>query len=165
MSIDNIFTETLPASLLDDFLKRNCIKEMKTYRFNQDMFKRGVLNGNISTFCYELVLYYSPKKLHYIQRKHTYKTFLTVLRHVLKHFGVHYENHIKYDRSAYSIEYVIQYPSGKGKKGKGAGADVGAGDGTSGEVFADTNKVLSGGSKEDEVILDLSELKAYIDAE
>ena len=159
MSIDNIFNEPLPAGLLEDFLKRNCIKEMKTYRFNSDMFKRGVMNGNITTFCYELIFYYNPKKLGYIQRNHTYKTFLTVLRHVLKHFGVHYENHVKYDRSTYSIEYVIQYPGTGGKGGKGRKKGV---------MGSDKNVVLSGedpcvSASSEEITLDLTGLKPVID--
>lgn len=156
MSTDNIFNEPLPISLLDDFLKRNCIKEMKSYRFNSDMFKRGVMNGNITTFCYELIFYYNTKKLGYIQRNHTYKTFLTVLRHVLKHFGVHYENHVKYDRSTYSIEYVIEYPGSSGKGGKG---DKGKKTTPGGK-----NTVLSGKDIDsEEVTLDLTRLKPVQD--
>lgn len=90
-------------NLLEDITE----KENEKYIINTASFKKGIMFNSVQKFC-ELIKdnYYDSKKF-YIERKMTYKYFLTIIRQLCKICGINYETETKYNKSTYEIVYFI----------------------------------------------------------
>ena len=104
-----IFKIQVPNILLFDFLEKVSAKKQKYYLFNNASYKCGIYNDLITPFCNNIRPYYHQSKIRYINRKMTYNYFITVIRQICKRNNIPFTSHIKYDRSAYDIQYYIYH--------------------------------------------------------
>jgi hypothetical protein len=109
MSNSQIFKKKFPTEILFQLLDKVAEKSEKLYIFNQESFKRGVLQEDIQKFLEDCKEYYHLSKQKYLERKLSFNSFTTVLRQICKYNKVTYTTQIKYDKSSYSIIYFV-YP-------------------------------------------------------
>jgi glutathionyl-hydroquinone reductase len=120
-----LFKKKIPNDLLIELLNQICIKEQNTltknelkdnidnlnvsnhYIINNESYKRGLLNNTIINFIQSCKLYYHKSKLIYLERKLTYKSFITIIRQICNANNIRYTSQIKYQGSAYDIIYCI----------------------------------------------------------
>ena len=92
---------------MKDLLDSICEVENDQYVINNASFKKGNMFNHIDDFCSKIEEYYYDSKKFYIQRKMTYKYFLTVIRQLCKINNIEYETQTKYNKSTYEIVYYI----------------------------------------------------------
>jgi hypothetical protein len=104
-----IFKEKLPNDLLIELLNQICIKTEHNnyYVINNEAFKRGLYNNAIIVFIDKCKSYYHKSKLKYLERKLTYKTFVTIIRQICNANNITYTSQIRYQGSSYDIIYYI----------------------------------------------------------
>jgi hypothetical protein len=102
-----IFKKNIPKELLFTLLDQICMKNEKHYTFNNNSFKKGMLNENIPKFIEECKEYYYNSKQKYLEKKMTYNSFTTVMRQICNFTKITYTSQIKYDKSTYDIVYYI----------------------------------------------------------
>lgn len=102
-----IFKEHVPNELLIKLLDDIAIKTEKCYVLNNNAYKKGMFNNLISDFIAQCMPYYHISKRKYLDRKLTYKTFVTVVRQICNFNKITYTSQIKYDKSTYDIMYYI----------------------------------------------------------
>lgn len=108
VSSQNIKHKVTP-NLLYDLLEKICSKDADdNYIFNKSTFKKGEYLGLIEPFCASLAESYHKSKQHYVTRKQTFITLVTVIRQVCKSIDIEYKSHIEYDKSSYNIVYSIR---------------------------------------------------------
>lgn len=108
MSLQIIKTK-IPDETIFGLLERICLKNEKYYMLNYEFFKKGVFNNEIQTFLNMCKQHYYVSKYCYLEKKLTYKSFLTVLRQICKYNKITYTSEIKYDKSNYNIVYYIYH--------------------------------------------------------
>jgi hypothetical protein len=104
-----IFKKNLPNEVLFDLLDSICLKNEKHYTLNVEAFKRGVFKELVQKFINDCVPYYHLSKRKYLERKHTYNSFTTILRQICNFNKITYTSQIIYDKSTYGILYYIYY--------------------------------------------------------
>ena len=90
-----------------NFLSTICDVKDNEYTFNNDAFKKANLFNRIDPFVEKCKDHYYLSKHKYLNRKITYKTFITILRQIAKSINIEYSSNIKYSKSNYNIEYVF----------------------------------------------------------
>lgn len=103
----NYFKSIIPKEYLFDLLHKICRIENSNYVLNYCSYKSGLFNNLIQEFIQICKPYYLNNKQTYVTRELTYKSFLTVVRHICKINNIHYSHHIKYNKSEYEIVYII----------------------------------------------------------
>ena len=103
----NYFNQIIPKTHLYTLLNRICRIEQNTYILNYNSYKSGMFYDLISQFMQFCVPYYLKTKQIYATKEITYKSFLTVVRHICKTNHIPYTNKIKYNKSEYEIIYYI----------------------------------------------------------
>jgi hypothetical protein len=106
-----IFKKKINTTLLYDLLDKIAFKSEKFYMFNNESFKKGLIQENIPQFLEECKEYYHLSKQKYLERKLTYNSFTTILRQICKYNKITYTTQIKYDSSTYNIMYFIYFSS------------------------------------------------------
>lgn len=101
------FKQNIPSTILFSLLKELCVVNNNCYVLNIYSFQRGTHNGMIQTFMSDCVPYYLENKQMYATKELTYKSFLTVVRHICKTNNIQYDRHIQYHHSTYQIVYNI----------------------------------------------------------
>ena len=85
-----------------------CNNERKNeYIFSPIAYKKLIYNKQLEPFISELKEYYHKSKQFYINRELTYKNTLTIIRQVLNSLYIPYTSKIIYNKSKYSINYII----------------------------------------------------------
>ncbi len=102
-----IFKNKIPTNILYELLNKLCIKTEKYYVFNMNSFKKGIYSNDIQEFINVCMPYYHISKRKYLDKKMTYKSFITIIRQICNHNFITYTSQIKYDHSAYEIVYNI----------------------------------------------------------
>ena len=105
--VSQIFKQQISNTTLQNLLESISFKTTTYYTINNDVFKRGIYNDSIPNFFNEIKPCYYTSKIKYLERKLTYKTFLTVIRQVCNFNNIKYEGHIKYNKSIYDIIYHV----------------------------------------------------------
>jgi hypothetical protein len=105
-----IFKKKIDTIILYDLLNKIAFKNEKFYMFNNESFKKGLLQGDISKFMEDCKEFYHISKQKYLERKLTYNSFTTVLRQICKYNKITYTTQIRYDSSTYNIVYFIYFP-------------------------------------------------------
>lgn len=105
-----IFRDYVPLSLLRGFLNENCDVSDDVFVFNNNAYKRSVLNGSIEQFLEKLVPYYHTSKQHYVTRRQSYVRLTTVIRQICKFHNISHTSKITYNSSTYLISYYIIVP-------------------------------------------------------
>ena len=106
---NQIFKRLIPNQLFFDFLDKICNKTEKYYIFNNESYKRAVLNNSIDEFIEECKPCYHISKRFYLERKMSLGNLTTVVRQICKNNKITFTSKIKYDKSDYSINYFIYY--------------------------------------------------------
>lgn len=104
-----IFKKKIDTKILYDLLDKIAFKNEKFFMFNNESFKKGILQEDIIKFMEECKEYYHLSKQKYLERKLTYNSFTTVLRQICKYNKITYTTQIKYDSSTYNIIYFIYF--------------------------------------------------------
>jgi hypothetical protein len=105
--ISQLFKTHIPNNILFKILEENAVKDDKCYIVNYNMFKKSMYNESMLKFIEECRPYYFFSKQKYLDRKLTYKSFLTILRQICNYWDIKYTFKIKYDKSVYDIEYYV----------------------------------------------------------
>ena len=107
--MSQIFKHSVPENILFDFLDSVCDKTEKYFVFDNNAYKRALLEEKISLFCNTLVDYYYNSKKYYVNREMNYIKFCTVIRQICKLNIVNYHTKIVYSKSKYHIPYYIYF--------------------------------------------------------
>jgi len=102
-----IFKSKPDISYLKNLLENISEQHNDKYIINNASFKKGVMFNYIDTFCESIKENYYDSKKFYIERKMTYKYFLTIIRQICKISEINYETETKYNKSTYEIVYSI----------------------------------------------------------
>ncbi len=104
---NQIFKMIVPKELIINLLDAICLKNEKHYILNNDSYKKGMYNGLVQLFINDCRQYYHISKQKYLDKKSTYKSFMTIIRQICKSINITYTSEIKYDKSDYDIVYYI----------------------------------------------------------
>jgi len=107
MTSSQIFKIKPDPNIFKDLLENICEIYDGKYILNNASFKKGMMFENITDFCSKIKECYYDSKLFYIERKMTYKYFITVVRQLCKINNLSYETETKYNKSSYEIIYMI----------------------------------------------------------
>ena len=101
--------DSLPIILLLELLNKISIYDEKNlYKIlNNESYKKGNLQNLITIFIDNIKPYYIPSKLHYLERKITFKSFLTIIRQICKSKDILYNIKMNYVKSKYELIYYI----------------------------------------------------------
>ena len=99
------FTTPIDNNIIVELLKKNCVRVNNYYVFNIISFKKGEYNESIKLFIDHCRLCYKPKYQHYLNRKLTAKSFLTIMRQICNQNNIVFTNEIKYSNSTYETIY------------------------------------------------------------
>ena len=80
------------------------------YILSKTLFKKAKLNNKIQPFVDLIKPHYYNSKLFYVERKMTYKNFVTIIRQICKLHEIGFISAIKYSKSKYEIKYSIFVP-------------------------------------------------------
>lgn len=108
---NQIFRETiLPSSLLFDMLEIVAMKTAKYYYIDYNSYKKFMYEEAMQqTFVQTIRPYYHESKQHYLDRKMTYNSFINIVRQICKNNNIPFTSKIRYNKSAYNIDYYIFY--------------------------------------------------------
>lgn len=107
--MSQIFKQLVPINILFDFLDSVCDKTEKYYIFDNNAYKRGLLEEKIGLFCNTIIDYYYNSKKYYVNREMNYIKFCTVIRQICKLNIINYHTKIIYSKSKYHIPYYIYF--------------------------------------------------------
>ena len=91
-----------------DIILKYCTNEKKQeYIFSPISYKKLIYNKELEPFVTELTEYYHKSKQFYLKREMTYKNTLTIIRQILNSLYIPYSSKIIYNKSKYTINYII----------------------------------------------------------
>lgn len=102
-----LFKNPIPKQLLISLLENIALKNEDLYIINNSVYKKGLFNGLIPNFIQECKNYYHISKYKYLDKKISYKSFVTIVRQICNFNNISYKYEIKYDKSHYDIIYYI----------------------------------------------------------
>ena len=102
-----IFKKQFPKEILYDLLNKICVKNNTYYILNKISYKKGEFQKLLEPFLQLLLEYYHLSKRHYITRKLTYNSFVTIIRQICRSKNINYASKIVYSKSDYDIVYHI----------------------------------------------------------
>ena len=109
MSSTQIFKTEINRYLLFNLLDKISQKTDTVFIINNDAFKKGMYNGHIQLFIEECKKYYHESKQKYLTRKLNYNSFITIMRQICNFTKTEYTSKIKYEKSNYSIIYLVLF--------------------------------------------------------
>lgn len=104
-----IFRNLVPKELLFSLLERICLKTDKYFLIDSNAYKKLVFYNLHTELADSLKPYYHLGKYYYIERKMSYNAFITIIRQICKASAIMYSSSMKYNRSNYSIEYLVYF--------------------------------------------------------
>ena len=102
-----IIKKDIPSEILLNLLNNISIKQNNYYIINKIAFKKAEYLKILENFTDTLKEFYFKSKYFYLDRKCTYSSFLTLIRHLCKNNNISYISKILYDKSSYEIIYYI----------------------------------------------------------
>lgn len=105
-----LFKLQYPYSKFKEFIDKTCLKTDRenVYIFTKICFKRGVYNNIIQSFYDDILPYYHLSKKRYADKTNiTYKSVINILRQLCRSHSISIESNIKYEKSSYELEYII----------------------------------------------------------
>jgi len=102
-----LFKIHIPNELLLNLLNDIAVKTKNCFVIDENVFKKGMYNNSIPTFLESCKPYYHLSKRHYLEKKITHSSFITVIRQICKYNKITYTHQIKYGNSSYNIIYYI----------------------------------------------------------
>ena len=107
----NYFKKHVPSNILLSLLSEICVVNNNSYVIDMSSYHNGIHKGLIQNFMEECKKYYKDSKQIYVTKNITYKSFLTVVRHICKINSIIYSHHIQYCHSIYQVVYNICIPN------------------------------------------------------
>ena len=108
----SIFKDTPPLHQILSFLESICLHKTNEYLYiTPYSFKKASFHNTLDEFISMIATYYYTSKLHFVNKTHTYKSFLTIIRHFCKHHLLNFTYSVKYFNSRHEIHYKIFFPS------------------------------------------------------
>jgi hypothetical protein len=104
-----IFKRPITTEGLFNLLDTIGTKKDNFYIISNDVYKRGLLLGEIAAFFEKCRPHYFLSKQKYLDKKLTYRSFLTVVRQICNYNKTKYTSQIMYDKSQYQIVYYIYF--------------------------------------------------------
>jgi hypothetical protein len=112
---NQIFREEVPSYLLFDLLDKICLKTAKYYYIDFNSYKKFVYSNDETAskgtlqedFICKIRRFYHESKLHYLERKMTYNSFINIVRQICKKGHIPFTSKICYNKSKYNIDYYI----------------------------------------------------------
>jgi hypothetical protein len=102
------FKKIYDKDKLKIIIKTYCINEKKKeYIFSPISFKKMLFDKMFDEFISDLLPYYHKSKQFYLKRNINYKNILTIFRQLLNSLFIPYTSKIVYNKSKYSIHYII----------------------------------------------------------
>jgi hypothetical protein len=108
-----IFKTSPNKEIFFSLIKKNGVEKFNNYEklnsfvFNKASFKKAQHNNDIEPFLEILKLNYFDSKKFYVERKMTYKNFVTIIRQICRYHCVAFTSQIKYQNSKYEIIYTL----------------------------------------------------------
>lgn len=102
-----IIKKDIPCDILLNLLNNISNKQNNYYIINKIAYKKAEYLKLLEMFTNSLNEYYFTSKKFYLDRKCTYSSFLTIIRHICKNNNISYISKILYDKSSYEIIYYI----------------------------------------------------------
>jgi len=91
-----------------NILVKYCLNEKTNeFIFTQISYKKMIYNKILTPFLNDLHEYYHKSKQFYLKREMTYKNLLTIIRQIMNSLCIPYTSKIIYNKSKYSINYII----------------------------------------------------------
>ncbi len=106
-----IFKTNVSNKVLFNFLQKNCDVSGDMYIFNNEAYKRAVLNDSIEVFKDAILEHYHLSKRDYVTRKQTFVRLATIIRQICKQNAISHTSKIKYRSAGYDITYYISIPN------------------------------------------------------
>lgn len=106
-----IFKTNVSNKVLFNFLQKNCHVSGDMYMFNNEAYKRAVLNESVEVFKEAILEHYHLSKRVYVTRKHTFVRLATIIRQICKQNAISHTSKIKYRSAGYDITYYISIPT------------------------------------------------------
>lgn len=104
-----VFKTNITNEYFYGFLEKICLKTENYYQIDNNAYKKMLYNNYHEEFIEELKKHYNLSKQHYVTRELTYNSFVNILRQICKSNEIVYEKSINYNKSKYSIIYLIYY--------------------------------------------------------
>ena len=105
--MSQIFKADIPNDIIYEFIKKYGEEGTNNYIISKNSYKKANMNSDIDDFYKKLKEYYYTSKLFYIERKKSYKNFVTIIRQICKHNKIPFSSKIYYANSNYEIKYFI----------------------------------------------------------
>lgn len=106
---NQIFKQRVPIEILFELLEKICAKNDKSYVLNSISFRKALFNNYIHEFYEKCRPCYHNSKLHYLDKKLTYNSFITVIRQICKSNNIMFCSKIKYENSSYDLLYFVYF--------------------------------------------------------
>ena len=107
--MSQIFKQCVPTNVLFDYLNDTCDKNDSYYIFDNNAYKRGILEEKNQAFCDSIKDHYHNAKQYYVTRDMNYIKFCTILRQICKSNSIQFTTKIVYSQSKYHIPYHIYF--------------------------------------------------------
>lgn len=104
-----IFKDNITDEYFYGFLDTICLKTENYYQIDNNSYKKMLYNDYHIDFIEELRKHYNVSKQIYLTRELTYNSFINIIRQICKSKDIKYEKNINYNKSKYSIIYLIYY--------------------------------------------------------
>jgi hypothetical protein len=104
-----LFKETIPMTILYDFLEKICVKDTISnwFVFSKAAFKKAEIYDLITNFKEVIKPYYYISKQYYIDRNLTFIRFTTIIKQICHVNNIEVTSKIVYNKSKYEMEYYI----------------------------------------------------------
>ena len=104
-----LFRQPVPTEWLFDLLDSVCDKkENSHYCFDTTAYQKMLYHKLDQNFMEKIQSCYHDYTQFYIQRKLTYKSFVTIIRQICKHHQINFYSKTKFYHSDYQMEYYIK---------------------------------------------------------
>lgn len=106
-----LFKETIPITILYDFLEKICVKDTvkNVFVFSKGAFKKAEIYDLLTSFKEVIKPYYHISKQYYIDRDLSFIRFTTVIKQICHVNNIEVISKIIYNKSKYEMEYYITY--------------------------------------------------------
>ena len=104
-----LFKETIPMTILYDFLEKICVKDSvnNLFIFSKAAFKKAEIHNLLTHFKEAIKPYYHASKQYYVDRNLTFIRFTTIIKQICHLNNNKIISKIIYNKSKYEIEYYI----------------------------------------------------------
>lgn len=105
--MSQLFKFKLNKEDLYEFLEKISLKSNNDYVINNANYKKAVFHNYINDYYDKIRDCYFESKRYYVDKKISYRSFITVIRQVCRYLCIPFTSKINYIKSSYDITYYI----------------------------------------------------------